>query len=1152
MRFVLDFLRVRYLASAAILSLLAVLVWVGGPYLSLGRWQPFASVSGRLLAMAVLVLAWAGWRYLRWRRDSAKQQRLAAELVGQGARAEDASGNDSRARAAQEQVRLRARFTEAMAVLRRRRRNGPGLHVLPWYLLIGAPGSGKSTLLQSSGLEFPLKAHGTHAALEGVGGTRNCDWWFADQAVFLDSAGRYTTQDSDAIADAGAWHGFLDLLRRHRRQPLNGVIVTVSVAELLELDGDAGLSHARAVRHRLNELVEKLRARVPVYLIVTKCDLVSGFAEFFADLDAAGRAQVWGVSFPQAQAAGDTDPLTRFPTELERLLERIDQRVLERLHRARDARERAAVLSFPQQLRLLQPALMDVVQTAFGRHGYAGQPWLRGVYLSSGTQQGHPIDHVISAVAQHFGVAAAGLPPVSSAPRSYFLSRLLKDVVFAEAGLAGSQPGSAQRRRLLQLACWAVLTATTLGVLSGMAGSYARNVRLIGQVRDALDAYPAGPLPADAGEAAFYAKALQRFDALAQARDAALPPGASIPWSRRFGLHQGTALARDVQEAYLRDLNGALLPALAQSLRRKLEQSSNDPQRLYPLLKGYLMLGDPTRRDAMHLATLADTVWRQIFPDDASVRAGLNLHLRALLGPVDGARALALDRQQIEQTRASLRTAELPALVYGGLKLTQPGVDAGQAPRLDRRLGLLSDVFERRSGLPLSAPLPPLFTRQAFQAQIGGGIAHGVQQFLADDWVLGTAPLDPLARSQLEREVLALYQRDYIAAWDSLLADLVLRPVVQTGQASAVAAKLGGPASPLKALLVLLREHTHALGRTPAAKAGAGAAAAADTAAAAEPDVAAEPIERHFEPLTRLLDGGPGASALDETLAALTQMSRTLLGAAAGVAADQNAPALLIAAQQAEQLPPPLGNWMATLSGRGRALTASSAGEALRNAQRQAAGRECALLVSGRFPFVPGSNNEIPLRDFAELFAPGGRMDRFAQQALLGKVDTSGPGWKWNAGMAAAGADDVLARAQLADEIKQAFFAGGGAQPQVAFTVSIPPQAGIRRLQLEVDGQALDVRDGARATQSMTWPGPTPGLVRLAAWDASGQALPVVEYRGPWAWFRVMQAGRLHRSGDLDYTASLALGGTSVRVDIQPASLRHPFAASAVQRFSCP
>ncbi|WP_134980698.1 hypothetical protein, partial [Xanthomonas axonopodis] len=76
-------------ASAAVLGLLAILVWVGGPYLSLGRWQPFASVSGRLLAVAVLLLAWAGWRYVRWRRESTKQQRMAGDLVGQGATAED-------------------------------------------------------------------------------------------------------------------------------------------------------------------------------------------------------------------------------------------------------------------------------------------------------------------------------------------------------------------------------------------------------------------------------------------------------------------------------------------------------------------------------------------------------------------------------------------------------------------------------------------------------------------------------------------------------------------------------------------------------------------------------------------------------------------------------------------------------------------------------------------------------------------------------------------------------------------------------------------------------------------------------------------------------------------------------------------------------
>lgn len=1148
MRHAFDILRARYVVDAAVLGLLAVLLWVGGPYLSVGRWQPFSGVSGRLLAVTLLLLAWAGWRHLRWRRDSARQQHMAGELTGQGAGPADA-GDDSLGRAAQEQTRLRAQFAEAMAVLRKRRRDSPGLHVLPWYLLIGAPGSGKSTVLQSSGLDFPLKERFGTRALEGVGGTRNCDWWFADQAVFLDSAGRYTTQDSDAVADAGAWRAFLDLLRRHRRQPLNGIVVTVSVSDLLGHDGSAGTSHARAVRHRLDELGERLRATVPVYLVLTKCDLVSGFTEFFSDLDAAGRAQVWGVSFQHGGGTPDTDPMRQFPGEFGRLIERIDARVLDRLHQARDARERAAVLSFPQQMRLLQPALTAFVQTAFGHHGYAGPPWLRGVYLTSGTQHGHPVDRVMSAVARHFGVAAGGLPPAVATPRSYFLSRLIDDVLFAEAGLAGSRPGADRRRFVLYAAAWAMLTVSTLALLSGMAGSYARNTRLVAEVREAIAMYPAGTLPADAGESAFYATALQRLDALAHARDHALPPGAPVPWSLRFGLHQGTALARAVQEAYLRDLNGTLLPALGQSLRQALAQSGNDPQRLYPLLKGYLMLGEPSRRDPAHIAALAGTVWRRVFPDDASLRAGLDRHLRALLAQADGARALPVDAQQIEQSRASLRTAELPTLVYGGLKLAQTGVDQRVAPRLDRRLGLLGDVFERRSGVPLSEPLPALFTRQAFQLQSSGGIDRAVQQFVADDWVLGTAPLDPLARSRLAREVLALYQRDYIAAWDAVLADLELRPVAGTGQASAVAAKLGGPASPLKALLTLLREHTYALGQTSTAT---DSAPVEEVASTTEPDPAAEPIERHFEPLNHLLEGGAGGSVLDETLTTLTQMSRVLLGAAAGTATDQNDPALLIASQQAEQLPPPIAGWIASLSGRSRDLAAGNAGDALRLGQRQAAGRECALLVAGRFPFVPGSRSEIPLRDFAELFGPGGRFDRFTQQALAGKVDSGARTWRWNADMHAVGADDVLARAQLADEIRQAFFAGGGAQPQVAFTVSVPTQPGIGRVQLELDGQVMERRDGAATAQSMIWPGPRPGLVRISAWDAAGQALPVLEYRGGWSWFRALQAGRMRRMGDLDHSVSFALGGVDLRLEIQAASLRHPFMSTAVQRFRCP
>ena len=118
------------------------------------------------------------------------------------------------------------------------------LYDLPWYLLIGPPGSGKTTALVNSGLKFPLSRGATPAAIAGVGGTRYCDWWFTEEAVLIDTAGRYTTQDSDASTDKQSWFAFLALLKKNRpRQPINGVIVAISLEDLMTLSS-ADLSRA--------------------------------------------------------------------------------------------------------------------------------------------------------------------------------------------------------------------------------------------------------------------------------------------------------------------------------------------------------------------------------------------------------------------------------------------------------------------------------------------------------------------------------------------------------------------------------------------------------------------------------------------------------------------------------------------------------------------------------------------------------------------------------------------------------------------------------------------------------------------------------------------------------------------------------------------
>ena len=157
-----------------------------------------------------------------------------------------------------ELAELARRFTGALEQLKRRRLGAKGsrrwLYQLPWYAMIGPPGSGKTTALTQSGLRFPLAQA---REIRGVAGTRYCDWFFTDEAVLIDTAGRYTSQDSDRDGDAKAWRGFLELLRRRRpRQPLNGVLVAISVSELVAGRDRGGFDHAATVRSRLARLFE--------------------------------------------------------------------------------------------------------------------------------------------------------------------------------------------------------------------------------------------------------------------------------------------------------------------------------------------------------------------------------------------------------------------------------------------------------------------------------------------------------------------------------------------------------------------------------------------------------------------------------------------------------------------------------------------------------------------------------------------------------------------------------------------------------------------------------------------------------------------------------------------------------------------------------
>jgi len=561
-------LRNRWLVGGLALVAFAIVAWSVGDLVVFGGWRPFETPAGRAVLIAIAAAAWIGWELWRARRARRENEQLLAVLAGGG----DAESKDSAARAAHEIDVLRARFEEAAAILRNTRFKGPDgehryVHELPWYVFIGAPGSGKTTALINAGLQFPLKAVGGDPAFAGVGGTRNCDWWFTDEAVLLDTAGRYTTQESDLDADAAAWQGFLGLIKRFRpRRPLNGALVTLSMSDLMLWSEDERKRYAWHVRARVSELYERLGVRFPVYLLVTKSDLLAGFMEFFGELDADARKRVWGVTFEAPGGAFVTGtPGQRFADEFGELERRLDAEMLARLQEERDLQRRAAAYRFPQEFHGVGALIEQFLDTAFIGVQGAPEPLLRGVYFTSGTQEGNPIDRVLGTLARSFKLERTAGPAVAAGSgKSFFLTRLVREVIFPESGLASSDEKLERRERRTKTLAFAAITVVSVGLAVLWMGGYAGHRAFIASAQAKAVAAKSELEklgPPRAGDEAQLVRALNTLRDL---------PGGYGDRERGdgavgFGLSQREKLGAQAFRAYRNALRDALAPRLAAS-----------------------------------------------------------------------------------------------------------------------------------------------------------------------------------------------------------------------------------------------------------------------------------------------------------------------------------------------------------------------------------------------------------------------------------------------------------------------------------------------------------------------------------------------------------------------------------------------------------
>jgi type VI secretion system protein ImpL len=1140
----------RWWIGLAGTALLAGLAWVFGPLL-----PPFDDTVPRAAVVAALLVVWAvanlllDWR--RRQRDGALSKGLTAD-------------------AAEETAAVREKLATALRLLKRTGAARGALYEQPWYAIIGPPGAGKTTALLNAGLRFPLAEEMGQGAVAGVGGTRLCEWWFTDDAVLIDTAGRYTTQDSDAVVDRAGWQAFLDLLRRTRpRQPLNGVLVAIALNDIAQAQAAERAAHAAAIRARIAELETRLGVRMPVYALFTKSDLIAGFAEFFDDLDEAGRAQVWGTTF--ALGAGPAG----FAADFSALIERLNARMYVRLQAEQNPERRARIAQFPTQVASLAAPLDEFVQVAFA--GGKDAPLLRGVYLTSGTQEGTPIDRLLGGMARAFGIDQTRIPSFRAGQgRSFFLGKLLREVVFGEAMLVARNPAAARRRTIARAAGF-----TVAGLLVLAAGGLLWRIQNAGQgeidaAQAVLDGYEqaAQTLKLDPVADAD----LQRLAPLLD-QAAALPLGfgtAAPPWWN-LGLSQREKLAAAARAVYRHALQYALLPRLVWRLEAQLRGNMTQPDFLYEATRVYLMLGNagPLDRDLVHEWMRLD--WEATYPGDAAapLRTALLRHLDALLAePLPD---LALDGALVAQARANFGTVSLAQRAYSRIR---PSIAAQRLPpwRPSEALGPAgAGLFVRASGKSLSEGVPGFFTPDGFHKVLLPALDTAARGVVAESWVLGqTIDLDPNGPQMhaLQRQTIALYETDYARIWDTMLADLNVVQLRSVPRAAQDLYILASPESPMRTLLASLARQLRLSATdaptTQAADTAPGPATdttasrlqavlakttAADTAAA----LPGAEIDARYQPLLTLVGDGPGAPidlvlrSLSDLQQEMAKLAAAAVGAAPPAPPPASDPALLLAAEAARQ-PPPVGRWLASIANSGVALRGGTPRSQIATIYNGPGGPAAACTAAvTRFPFVRTAAADLSLDDFSRLFAPGGLFDGFVNTVLRPYIDMTGPAWHPQAaeGVAAPISAAELAQFQRAAAIRDAFFAAGGTAPAIRLDMAATAlDKASKTATLDVGGSDVVASHAPPQPTQMAWPAAADGA--RVTFDPPPAKPAILEDSGPWALFRLVGRAKMQPAAADRSVLTFQSGDRSAAFEVRTGTGGNPFAAGLLADFHCP
>jgi len=541
---------VRFFSSrlAVGVALLVIVLLLAAVIMELLEWWLWGTVMGSV------IFAFVGYGF---GRDyfARKRDEKFAEGMGEEAKSQAARDRGAATSVAQ----MHQHWLDGFQRLREKLKGRGAIYDLPWFVIVGRSGTGKTCAIRNSGLDFPLDFD-TDRGTKGVGGTRNCDWFFADEAILLDTAGRYSEGEQKS-GDQKEWLEFLGLLRKYRRDmPINGLLVAAAADDLLSRDSKDIVEDARRMRERLDELIRELKIQFPVFLLITKCDLVQGFSDFFGRLPRARHSELLGWTNPTWEMQG-------FQQQIDEALKGLRERVgALRPALLRDEERPAAVRNiflFPDKLRALTDAVMQYSDALFRETRFNESAFLRGIYFTSALQTGSTIDDIVKGL----GVAYEPLP----SSKSYFLEDFFKERLQEDSKLVVPTGTATRRLRTVNNLGLGVVALLAVVFAAFATGSYLRNRVLLNRIQKSIEKVDELPQMAAKDQADQLNGYWTDLEILRERAD-------NPNWLERMGLFKGRKALPKAESAFMGTYETVAHRPALEHAREALAQPDDPPQ----------------------------------------------------------------------------------------------------------------------------------------------------------------------------------------------------------------------------------------------------------------------------------------------------------------------------------------------------------------------------------------------------------------------------------------------------------------------------------------------------------------------------------------------------------------------------------------------